>query len=579
MRTRSLLALLCVVVLAASCGGGDDAGVSSATSAGSGASTSTVTTPSVGQHETEPPPEGTNAGVEGALRLGDGRVVAADTVSPSGGEVAIEGGPLAGLTIEVPSGAYVTTTPFEVTLTDIASNTYGEAVTPLTPMITVANGGGYAEAPLQVRIPVRIPEGMFALAFYADGDRLEAIPVLEESADHISIVTRHFSSFFVSAIEYALLPDSVGTGYRVQEDNWQFTNYGTYPRPNGICTGMSLSSIWYFLEQKASDGQLWNRWDDDGKQDTPGFWYDDAFALRWATKVHSQMDWSARLRTIAWKARTGYARLQYDAFRYAMYVTGEPQLEEMWDANGGNGHAMVVYAQTPGSLWVADPNYPKDLREIRFDEATGEFGPYSSGTDAQAIASGNEVEYREFILTAKSSIFDWSTIGVLYGQMQAGVVGAGLFPPYQIQVATTLDDGSTLVEQLTSGYLTSLPTLTLGVNPTFDATVYLYKGTSEQAWGLFEANATASFVSMPLVPGANSIGIGIMGGPNSPAPDKWLDFRRLTVYRDDAVTTTTSPPVTAPTTAPTTTWEDCSQYEPGTIAYIRCHLHDGPIGG
>lgn len=586
MRARGAVVLVVALSLVAGAcgGGGDDLDVSSPSTEATTSTTeddqSTSTTERDLPAASEPPAPGTNAGVEGALRLGDSARVANGTVGASGGEVAIERGPLTGLEIDVPGGAFASSTPFDITLTEIRSDTFGAAITPLTPLITVENGGGYSEELLTVSIPVRVPEGSFAMGFLYDGGELEALPLVEIAPDHVTVATRHFSSFFVSAIEYALLPDDVGTGYRVQEDNWQFVNRGTYPRPGGICTGMSLTSIWYFLERKATEGKLWNRWDDDGRGDTPGFWFDDAYALRWATKAQTLMDWGANIRTFAWNRRTGWARLQYDAFRYALYVTGEPQLLEMWDANSSSGHAMVVYAQTPGSLWIADPNYPKDLRQVKFDDDTGEFKPYSSGTDAEAIAQGNDVSYVQFILTAKSSVFDWSSLGGLYQSMQAGIVGAGVFPPYQLLVRTQLDDGSYFIEPLQSGYLTSLPAITLGVSPTVDAMVYVFDGTSEEAMRVFNANATPAFTSVPLGIGANDIGIALMGGPNSAAPRKWLDFRRLTLYRDEAVTTTIPPTTLPPATAPPTTaprvW-DCTGLT--GIALIECSLHNEQIGG
>lgn len=575
--SKSIVVLTALALLAASCsGGGAKLDVSTATTG----STPTTTRPA--PRETEPPTPGTNTGVDGALRFGASHKVVESTVAPNGGQVAIPRGPLSGLAVDVPAGSYGESMPFEVTLTEIQANTFGAAVKPLTPLITVDNGGAYSDEIMTVRIPVRIPDGMFAMGFLYDGGKLEALPLVEEGPDHVTIATRHFSSFFVSAIEYALLPPDVGTGFRVQEDNWQFTNYGTYPEPNGICAGMSLTSMWYFLERKASDGQLWNRWDDDGQQDTPSFWYDDAFALRWATKVHSVLDWDALTRKISKAiAAQGHERLQYDAFRYAMYVTGEPQYVGLNDAGGGSGHAMVVYAQTPGSLWIADPNYPKDLREIRFDEATGEFKTYSSGTDAAAIAAGNDVAYERFALIAKTALIPWATIGDLYEKMKAGIVGAGLFPPYQLLVRTTLDDGSTFTEPLRSGYLTSLPAIQFGVSPTFDATVSVFEGTSETALGQFNVPTAPTFISLPLGLGANQVGIGIMGGLSSTAANMWIDFRRLTIYRDEAATTTSSPPTAPPPTAPPPTspptTEDCSQYEQGSIAWVRCSIQSGAI--
>ncbi|HEX4904989.1 MAG TPA: hypothetical protein VFU93_06040 [Acidimicrobiales bacterium] len=591
-RSRLIGIVLVVVLLAAACGGGDDV----VPSAAGGSSTSersptsvdeSSTTRATRPSETEPPAPGTNAGVPGELRLGGSQTVLESTVDAGGGAVAIRRGPLTGLTVEVPPASYDDTTAFTVTLTEIDGATFGRAVRPLSPLVTIDNGGAYSDEILTVRVPVRVPEGTFAMGFLYEDGALEALPLVDLGADHVTIATRHFSSFLIAGIEYALLPPDVGTGFRVQDDNWQFVNRGTYPEPSGICAGMSLTSMWYFLERKDSEGELWNRWDDDGRKDTPSFWHDDAFALRWATKVQRVVDWGSLVRKISKAiARQGYARLQYDAFRYAMYVTGEPQYVTLTDGGGGSGHAMVVYAQTPGSLWVADPNYPKDLRSIRFDDAAGEFLTYSSGTNADAIAAGEDVGYERFALAAKTALVPWPTIADLYQQMKAGIVGAGVFPPYQVGVRTQQPDGSWFSQPLTSGFLTSLPNLSLGVNPTFDAMVYVFEGTSERYASSFRANGATAWATVPLrLIGANEIGLAIMGGPTSAGPNEWVDFRRFTVHRSEAVTTTTSPPATAPPTtvppatappptAPPQTW-DCTGLT--GLALVECSLHNDQI--
>lgn len=590
MRQRSRLVgiVLVVVLLAAACGGGDDDVVPSAAG---GSSTSEQSSTSAGESsttraprpsETEPPAAGTNAGVPGELRLGGSQTVLEASVDAGGGAVAIRRGPLTGLTVEVPPGAYDDTTPFTVTLTEIDGATFGRAVRPLSPLVTIDNGGAFSDEILTVRVPVRVPEDTFAMGFLYEDGALEALPLVDLGPDHVTIATRHFSSFVIAGIEYALLPPDVGTGFRVQDDNWQFVNRGTYPEDAGICAGMSLTSMWYFLERKDSEGELWNRWDDDGRRDTPSFWHDDAFALRWATTVQRVIDWGSLIRKISKAiARQGYERLQYDAFRYAMYVTGEPQYMILNDASGGSGHAMVVYAQTPGSLWIADPNYPKDLRQVRFDDAAGEFLTYSSGTDADAIAAGDEVGYERFALAAKTALVPWPTIADLYEKMKAGIVGAGHFPPYQVGVRTQQPDGSWVAQPLTSGFLTSLPTISLGVNPSFDAMVYVFDGTSERYRSSFRANGATAWANVPLrVLGANEIGLAIMGGATSSAPNAWVDFRRFTVYRGEPVTTTTLPPTTAPPptapppTSPPQTW-DCTGLT--GLALVECSLHNDQI--
>lgn len=587
-RVAALVAAL--ALLAPACGGGSD-GVDSAAPPTIERTTTTADEADLGDADgdaddevlptADEPPGDVAAGVDGDLRLGEQHVALDGTVGAAGTTATVDRGALDGLRIDVPAGAFTSTTPLDVSYRDISTTTYGDAIDPVTPLIEVDTGGAPAAEVMTVQIPVNVPEGSFAMGFFYDDGRLEAMPLVQASRYLVTVATEHFSSFFVSAIEYALLPDDVGTGFRVQEDNWRFTNYGTYAEPGGICAGMSLTAMWYFLERKAAEGPLWTRWDDNGAQDTPTFWYDDAWAQRWATDVHRS--YGARwLATNHWVADQAvrFDRLQYDAFRYAMYVTGEPQYIAMYAAGGGS-HAMVVYAQTPGSLWVADPNYPKDLREIKYNQSTHDLLPYSSGPNAQAIATGREKSYGWFLFAAKSALVPWDEVGSLYQSMTSGAAGNAIFPTYDVQVRVQLEDGTPFVEPLSSGYLTSLPKLDVGIRAPFDAMVYFFDGTSDTPFAQFEVNNTTSFASVPLGIGANELGIGVMGGPNSPSPNLFVDFRRLTLHRAEAVTTTTvalpATTVPPPTSPPTT--EDCSIYPRGSIRWVECTIHSGAIGG
>lgn len=483
-------------------------------------------------------------------------------VGATGGDVSVASGPLGGLAITVPAGAFETAVPFEVSLTEITDTSYGSVVTPLSPLITVDNGGGYSLDDIEVRVPVRVPDGWFAMGFFYDDGALEAMPLVSLGADHVTVATRHFSSFFIGAIEERLLPEEYATGYWPEDDAWSFVNYGTYPQPWGICAGMSLTSMWYFAERKATEGPLWDRWDDNGRRDSPTFWQDDSWALRWATAMYDHYDrYSLFKRFSLWLgADPDYHRLQHDAFRYAMYVTGQPQFIAIWNAAGTAGHAMVVYAQTRGSLWVADPNYPGDYRQILFDEASGTFLPYNSGLSANDVASGNEISFTTFGMAAKSALVPWPTIGALYDQLQAGTVGADSFPTYSLLVRSMQPDGTYFVEDLRDGYLTSLNALEVGIATGFDGRLEVYRGTT--SLGETDVLTSTVWFSLGLNLGANDIGFYLRGWPPNGQRLSYVDFRRLTLYRSEE-TTVPPPPPDEPTPPPPSGQPDCGEgFEP-----------------
>ena len=96
--------------------------------------------------------------------------------------------------LQIPPNSYPNTRAFKVSSAPITGNTF-KNVNPISPMITIDNGGGYSEELMQVKIPVKIPDGHFAMGFLYDSKKgtLEAMLLVEEDANSITVATRHFS--------------------------------------------------------------------------------------------------------------------------------------------------------------------------------------------------------------------------------------------------------------------------------------------------------------------------------------------------------------------------------------------------
>ncbi len=209
----------------------------------------------------------------GVVSTGPTLVVSSQIVEPSGGSVKVQkpGDPLDGLEIQIPAGSYPEASQVNVSYAPVTNHTFGKYFTPATPLITIENAGGYSEEFMTVRIPVEIPSGDFAMAFYYDEAKgtLEAIPFSGIEADSITIVTRHFCSIIVSIINQSLMDDLLKTDidshFRPGIDDWQFANRGSFAAPGGHCAGQSLSAMWYFCEQPdGKDRTLYGRYDNNG---------------------------------------------------------------------------------------------------------------------------------------------------------------------------------------------------------------------------------------------------------------------------------------------------------------------------
>ena len=482
---------------------------------------------------TPPPIDNLASPVLGALTLGDSEPVASLPIDASGASVTVSASGQAwnGLTVDVPAGAWTGST-LQITAQEITGSTFGDLITP----ITVSGAEGMAPTPVTIQIPATIPEDSFAMGFFYDADTgsLEGMPLVTEDGTSLTVATEHFSSYFGGSVKKAKLPETIDSGFRPGTDDWQFVNWGSYISSQGQCAGQSLTEAWYYMERrkKSTDTQpLYGLYDNNGGIKTPDLWQDDGKGIRLANVA--QIQFEAGEGTQAgedalrlWNARAD--QTQYNAFRYAMKATGEPQLILIWDEAEKSGHAMLVYRVSPNGLFVADPNYPGGYRLVPFDSSTGKFGTYLSASNARDIAEGNGTTYALFIFAAKTAMVDWATLGADWAAFDAGTIGNGQFPAYSLQVL----DASANWVPLTDGYRTSESTLDIRVADTAHKGVTklsVYRGTSSKA-----VQTEVTTASIDLDEGDNPLGILVKGNKPGEALS-WVDFVRLTVVLGPAV--------------------------------------------
>jgi hypothetical protein len=467
------------------------------------------------------------------------------------------GEPLAGMAVSVPGDAYDAQTAFTVSVQKLQVNGYGGRITALTDLVAIENGGAYSAAPMTVTIPVVLPAGAFAMGLYlGDDGSLEPMPLVDETPSSVSVLTRHFSRFFLAVIAEAALPDNIGTGFRAHEDDIQTPNYGSYVAPGGYCAGQALAEMWYFEERKAAGApQLWGLTDNTGKGATPGFWPDDSYAYRLSSSIQDAAG-SASLEAKI-EASFGEAKLdqlQWDAFRYAMLITGQPQFVVLKVAGEPGGHAVVAYAASRSGLWVADPNFPGKLRDIEWDWNARGFKAYDSG----ANATSSTKHYDRIAFYGKTALIDWDRIGTFWAQVDDGTIGAGVFPAYDLVALAQDDQGNDIWVPLVNGYQTGTKQLTIAIrDPVDDVRISVYRGTSSTL-----AAPADQVVTIDLTDGENPLGIYEQGSKTAWKTWQAVDFVRLTVILGAVPTPGPTPTAAATPVATPTAWFDCSAGRP-----------------
>ena len=108
-----------------------------------------------------------SASGSGSLETAASVVVDTETIPSSGGTFAITNSSSAinGFSITVPANAFSGSRDFQVSTSEIKSHTFGADFHPVTPVVTIDAGAGYADSAIIITIPAKIPSSSFAMGF------------------------------------------------------------------------------------------------------------------------------------------------------------------------------------------------------------------------------------------------------------------------------------------------------------------------------------------------------------------------------------------------------------------------------
>lgn len=194
------------------------------------------------------------------ISLGEFVQETSQDVNVSGGTITIanSSSEINGLSINIPNGSHESVRNYTISYANISDHKLGETFNPITPLINIKNGGGYAQKPISVKIPITFEDGEFPMGFLYDeiSGKIEPLPILEQTEDFIIVETRHFAlstilskktlgkttddisagNIVISSIdENQMMGQSLVTsGFSPGVDDWEFINYGSYIAPGDI---------------------------------------------------------------------------------------------------------------------------------------------------------------------------------------------------------------------------------------------------------------------------------------------------------------------------------------------------------
>ena len=498
-----------------------------------------------------------------------------ELIPSNGGIINVQatGSVIDGMQIKIPENSYPVSKTFSISTADIENHKFGDNFNPITPLIIVENGGGYADGIIEITIPINISQGEIPLGFYYNeiSGTLESIPTKEYSNNSITLLTRHFmsesdlknetsaeksspvpvstaSKLVVSSISESLINASpiISSGFMVGTDDWEFTNYGSYIAPGGHCAGQNMAAMWYYYEQKLQGKeQLFGRF-----STLDNIWQDNAIGYRFCSVIHADLEWDGYMVSLFDKLidkNQELDKMKFYTIAGAMLVTGEPQGIGIYRQTGTyadgspkyGGHDLICYQIAPneGKLFISDPNEPGNGQTILLKN--DKFEPYIAKENGNATSH----PYPFVTYYAKTAYIEWDKIAKRYTELldsSIGYMSPNDFPDYQILVKHKDEyyefwDGITINND-TLRCIVECPTAQVAFNINGSKRIgYDVFNDAGNKIVVYENNAENYVL---LKPGLNKLGFYVYGwrngymlqNNNTQYAPKFIDFRWFNVY-------------------------------------------------
>lgn len=469
------------------------------------------------------------------------------SVSSSGGTITITDtiSGLKGMQIRIPAGSYSSGTSYSVSYAPITSHKLGENFNPITPMITISNGGGFSDSIMTVTIPITLDSGEFAIAFAYNPStgKLEGLPVIGYQNNQLTIGTRHFAhsetagtsgqlkkvfvnpytSMVISSIKESVLATKtiIASEFTPGIDDWEFVNLGSWIALGGHCAGQSMTAMWYYyVHQLAGEPQLFRLLDDQAD-----LWQDNPLGYKLASTIQNDFNFDGWITSLTLQSYLD--PIIFKTFAASILLTGEPQSVLIRNSAGQGGHAMIVYKvdYSGGKLYIADPNYPGNIKwdtkvqSIRIIEfSNGKFTPYPSGLNA----ASSEILFDQIGYSGKTSYINWDQIDTRWQEVKNKTIGNDRFPDCLCSLkvkneiqwkAITLD--TILINQDT---ITLKCWVKVKTGNSGSGEIEVYRGSTKIA-------GKSTEVKWKATPGSDRLGVYITSMVN--AKETWIDFKHL----------------------------------------------------
>ena len=138
-----------------------------------------------------------NIFISDVISIGEFKQEISQSIGSLGGTIVISNSEssLNGLAITVPPNGYNETRNFSISFAKITNHKLGEYFNPISPIISIKNGGGYSRTPMRIKIPIEKQDGEFAIGLLYNEitGEIEVLPTVALDDSSITVETRHFA--------------------------------------------------------------------------------------------------------------------------------------------------------------------------------------------------------------------------------------------------------------------------------------------------------------------------------------------------------------------------------------------------
>ena len=344
-----------------------------------------------------------------------------EEITPNGGTLLVSdpSSPIYGVTIQFPGGALPQNTSVSVGY-NTGSLTPNRGIYSGVNLIIETPGVEHFSQPVEIIVPFNDASGNAVPVPYfinEDGTLSPAQLISINRVDNTFTFHAFHASLWTWIIDIFTDSPDTDTGFRPLDDGFKIDNVGS-SFSNGECLGMSTFSMWYYENKESSEGRFYPKFYDVLGQDHEGnsIRGQDVIATRAHISCHQYVIYYLGIFN---QQMNLTAEERYNSITNAITNTLEPVLIILFEAAENVGHAVHAFGfddeDDEGQLFIYDPNYSGDTREIIYDKTNKEFENYE---DYDRVAMGGNgslslVESYENILSDAKIDFNSSTMPII----------------------------------------------------------------------------------------------------------------------------------------------------------------------